>query len=142
MCKELIKKVHSVTHIWQLPRLPVSLSDEAGEAALRMDARMARVSSTQADSAVKDILLNDLYRLQHPQRMRSGKTFFWIGNVSNILETLAERTPQLRPIVVENCILQQAILCINCSIVKCPSLLFNTEGSTKRKLIIEFLRQM
>ena len=74
------KKVQALLHVWDLTRLPVGLSDEAGEAALRMDMRMARVSSTQADAAVKDILANDLYRLLHAhgQKPRQSSAAFCI----------------------------------------------------------------
>lgn len=34
--------VHGLTHLWDLARLPIQLSDEAGEASLRVAKRFAR----------------------------------------------------------------------------------------------------
>lgn len=38
--------VHGLTHFWDLDRLPVQLSDEAGEASLREAKRFAQITST------------------------------------------------------------------------------------------------
>ena len=65
-----------LTHVWYLPRLPISLSDEAGEAALRMDKTMARVASTQPDAAAADIAANELYRLINPVQRKSKQVAF------------------------------------------------------------------
>ena len=75
----------SSTHIWHLPRLPVSLSDEAGESAIRMDMRMARVSSTQAAAAAIDVAKNNLYRVLHPHKGKRGTATFWTSGASMFL---------------------------------------------------------
>lgn len=43
---------HGTTHVWDLPRLPISLSDEAGEAALRMLNKQLPMLSTKPDAAM------------------------------------------------------------------------------------------
>ena len=35
--------IHGLTHIWDMERLPIQMSDEAGEAGLRMAARFAGI---------------------------------------------------------------------------------------------------
>lgn len=54
---------HGLQHVWDLPRLPIGASDEAGEAALRQTKRIEPILSTYADAAI----LN-----QGPLLVRSG----------------------------------------------------------------------
>ena len=135
----LLNEVFATTHVFQLERLPVSLSDEAGEASLRMDMRMARVASTNADAASEEITRNELYRTLICQRTIKKTTVqFWIGlsfsqwyknlslglydvGMSGMLELLQNfkkdspfSTPEIRCIVVEECITEPepAIYCL------------------------------
>lgn len=43
---------HGLTHVWDLPRLPITLSDEAGEAALRVLKKREPTLSTTPDAAM------------------------------------------------------------------------------------------
>lgn len=43
---------HGMTHVWDLVRLPIGVSDEAGEACLRLVNRLGSVLSLHADTAI------------------------------------------------------------------------------------------
>ena len=50
-----------LSHHWDLPRLPIDLSDEAGEARLRSSKRFAGVTSTQPACSGADRLKHEAY---------------------------------------------------------------------------------
>ena len=53
--------LHRKWHALDQPRLPASLSDEAGEASLRLHKRAQAILSTDPDGCQRDVLLHELY---------------------------------------------------------------------------------
>ena len=51
----------------------------AAESCLRMDKRAARIASTQADEAAKEIASNELFRMLQQKRLKkSSSASFWL----------------------------------------------------------------
>lgn len=96
---------HGMTHIWDQPRLPVALSDEGGEASLRMASRFARVTSTQASSSSTDVLVHERFMMVNPRQVilpvclhaHPPKKQFFFGLVVSRTNVVRQCFPSIKP---------------------------------------------
>ena len=81
---------HGLTHVWDLQRLPIQASDEAGERALRWAKRFAECTSTNADASAQDTMTHELYMMLLRKVRKRSQIPIW--------------RPVCRPLILEPCI--------------------------------------
>ena len=68
---------HGMEHVFQLPRLPMGCTDEAGERDLRLGKRFAHLTSTVADKSIEETLGHEMYVKFLGRRARRCEVHLW-----------------------------------------------------------------
>ena len=87
---------HGLTHCWELAWLPISVSDESGEADIRMSTRFSRITTTDSEDSIRDCLGHELYMKFVSKRKSRNTTHLW--------------RPPWRPIVMECCVVSASVV--------------------------------
>ena len=80
---------HGMEHVYQLPRLPMGCTDEAGERDVRLGKRFAHLTSTVADKSIEETLGHEMYVKFLGRRARRSEVHLW--------------HPERRGVVLEQC---------------------------------------
>ena len=81
---------HALEHVFQLPRLPMGCTGEAGERDLRLGKRFASLASTVADKSIEETLGDEMYVKFLGRRARRSEVHLW--------------QPERRGVVLEQCV--------------------------------------
>ena len=81
---------HGMEHVFQLPRLPMGCTDEAGERDLRLGKWFAHLTSTVADKSIEETLGHEMYVKFLGRRARRSEVHLW--------------HPERRGVVLEQCV--------------------------------------